>query len=190
MKYVRRLLWFLASRLVVISLVLMALLLAFYFAMNAANIYILLSDGMKLRTNVILTREDADQLNNYFRKDFLDSDAALNIGLSNESPYINYRISEFEDDLTMEWVWSWPWENTATATIVYRVPEIKGSVLPNKTELVKSDLLSESPPTWQGGRYRMTLYRVNGQWKIAGMQQTQIILEPTPRPTLVPTPAP
>jgi hypothetical protein len=28
----------------------------------------------------------------------------------------------------------------------------------------------------------MTLLKENGQWKIAGMTQTQVILEPTPAP--------
>lgn len=189
MKYIRRILWFVASRLLMFSIIASVLILAFYLSMNAANIMILLDDGMELRTQVILTREDADELNNYFRKDFLESDEALNLGLSAESPYINYKITGFESDVTLEWVWSWPWEDTATATIVHRVPVIKGSVVAGKTALVKSGVLSADPPVWQGGRYTMTLYRVDGQWKIAGMTQTQIILEPTPSPmpTVSPT---
>ncbi len=189
MKYVRRFLWFFASKLVIFSLIVSVLVLAFYMAMNASNIYILLSDGMKARTNVILTRENPEYLNNFFRADFLESDEALLIGLSAQSPYINYNITDFEDSMTMEWIWSWPWEDTAQATIVYRVPVIRGSVVSGKSALVSNGTLSSSPPAWQGGRYQMTLYRVNGQWKIAGMRQTQIILDPTPTPapTLTPT---
>lgn len=188
MKYVRRLLWFIASRMMLVCIILLVMVMAFYMAMNAANIYILLSDGMNLRTSVILTREDPEALNNYFRADFLQNDQALNVGLSNQSPYIYYDITDFEDNLTMEWVWSWPWEDTAQATIVYRVPEIKGSVISSRKDLVTDGTLSESPPVWQGGRYRMTFYRVNGQWKIAGMTQTQVLLEPTPLPTQTPAP--
>ena len=89
-------------------------------------------------------------------------------------------------------MWSWPWEDTAQATIVYRVPEIKGTILSSKKSLVESGVLSSSPPAWQGGRYRMTLYREKGQWKIAGMKQLIEIDEPTPTPvpTATSTPAP
>ena len=188
MKYIRRVLWFVASRLVIFSVIASVLILAFYLSMNAANIYILLSDGMRQRTEVILTREDPETLNSFFRADFLKGDEALALGLSSSSPYSNYKITDFESNVKLEWIWSWPWEDTAQATIVYRVPVIHGSVVSGKTALVKSGVLTSTPPVWQGGRYSMTLYRVNGQWKIAGMKQTQIILEPepTPAPTLSP----
>lgn len=189
MKYVRRFLWFLASKMLIFSLIAALLILAFYLAMNAANIYVLLSDGMRERTSVILTRENSDYLNTFFRKEFLDNDETLRIGFSYDSPYRNYNITGFDSDVTMEWVWSWPWEDVAQATIVYRVTNIKGSVVSSKAALVKSGQLSASPPVWQGGRYQMDLIRSNGQWKIAGMRQTQVIVDatPTPNPTLSPT---
>ena len=82
MKYIRRFLSFVASRMVLLSIVVALLILAFYLAMNTANIYILLNDGMTARTSVILTRQNADELINYFTNDFLLSDETLNIGLS------------------------------------------------------------------------------------------------------------
>lgn len=187
-KYIRRILWFVASRLLIFSVVASVLILAFYLSMNATNIYILLNDGMRQRTHVILTREEPEALNSFFRADFLDSDEALALGLSSQSPYVNYKITGFESSVKLEWIWSWPWEDTAQATILYRVPSIQGSVVSGKSALVKSGVLSATPPVWQGGRYNMMLYRVGGQWKIAGMKQTQIILEPTatPAPTLSP----
>ncbi len=190
-KYIRRFLWFIASKLLVFSLIAALFILAFYLAMNAANIYVLLSDGMKERTEIILTadREQSGYLNEFFRMEFLDNDEALRIGLSPESPYLNYKITGFESEVTLEWVWSWPWEDVAQATIVYRVNNIKGSVASGKSALVKAGKISSTPPAWQGGRYQMELYRVNGQWKIAGMRQTQVIVDttPAPKPTLSPT---
>ena len=49
MKYLRRLVWFIASRLLALLLVLGLLSVTFYFAMNAMNIYIILKDAY-LRT--------------------------------------------------------------------------------------------------------------------------------------------
>ena len=187
MRYIRRFLWFVASKMLIFSLIAALLILAFYLAMNAANIFVLLSDGMKERTNVILTRENPDYLNEFFRKEFLDNDEKLRVGLSPESDYLNYRITGFESSVTLEWVWSWPWEDEAQATIVHRVTDIRGSVLSSKSSLVRTGKITAQPPGWQGGRYDVELYRVNGQWKIAGMRQTQVIVEsPPPQPTISP----
>lgn len=188
MKYLRRLLWFVATRLILFSVIFALLVLAFYLAMDTTNIYLLLDDGMRARASVILTREDAGELNSYFTANFLHQDEALAIGLSDQSPYIDYDIADFSYELTMEWMWAWPWENTATATIVERVPKIAGTVVSEKKSLVTSGALSAAPPSWYGGRYQVTLTRVNGQWKIDGLTQTQLIIEPTPTP--VPTPVP
>ena len=188
MKYIRRLFWFLARKLLLISVVFSALVLTFYIAMNAANIYILLDDGMEMRANAILTREDAQELTNFFTDDFLAEDEALNLGLSSESPYINYNITDFDSSVSLEWVWTWPWEDTAQATIVYRVKDIKGSVVSGKSALVKNGVISANPPAWQSWRYEMTFYRQNGHWKIAGMKQTQYIADPTPAPKTTYTP--
>ena len=54
MRYLRRLIWFIASRLLVILLVLGLLTVAFYFSMNATNIYIIIKDGMARRAQVIM----------------------------------------------------------------------------------------------------------------------------------------
>ena len=182
MKYIRRLLWFVATRLVVISAIVALLTLVFYLAMNTANIYLLLSDGMKMRTGVILTREDAEELTSFFTDEFLINDETLTIGLSQQSPYVDYNIDSFNYEMTMEWMWAWPWENTATATIVERVPRIVGSVRSSSKALVTAGTITATPPAWYGGRYNVTLERINGQWKIAGLHQTQLIIEPTPVP--------
>lgn len=190
MKYIRRFMWFLSSRLVIFTLVVGILVLVFYTCLNISNIYILLSDGMKARAQVMLTREDPEQLNNYFRAEFLTGDEALNLALGPSSPYVDYEITDFEYKLSIESVWCWPWQDTALATIVERIPKITGQVVSSRSEAVEDGSLPSTPPTWQGGRYEITLYRSNGQWKVAGMRQTQIIVEPTPSPTPEPTAAP
>ena len=116
MKYIRRLLWFVATRLAAISVIVGLLVLVFYLAMNTANIYLLLSDE------------------------------TLEIGLSDQSPYVDYNIDSYNYEMAMEWMWAWPWENTATATIVERVPRIVGSVRTSSKALVKSGAITANPP--------------------------------------------
>ena len=187
MKHIRRFFSFVASRLLIFSIVSALLILAFYLAMNTANIYLLLNDGMTARASVILTRKDADELVNFFTNDFLLSDETLNIGLSSVSPYIDYNITDFKYSLSLEWVWAWPWENSATATIVERVPRITGKAVESRQSLVKSGALSATPPSWYGGRYTVKLVRQDGRWKIDQLTQTQLIIEePTPTPASAP----
>ena len=78
---------------------------------------------------VILTREDAPELNNYFHGDFLSADPALTAAFDGSSPYVNYNITGFEHELTIESLWAWPWDSYATCTVVERVPSITGTVI-------------------------------------------------------------
>ena len=75
-------------------------------------------------------------------------------------------------------MWSWPWENSATVTIVERVPKITGKPVSDRAELVSSGQLSPDPPAWYGGRYTVKLVRVDGRWKIDQLTQTKLIIEP------------
>ena len=168
--------WFIASRLLVVTLLVSILVCAFYMCMNSANIYVVVSDGMDKRVEVILTQEDAAELNNYFHSDFLKADPVLNLAFTESSPYINYDITDYEHKLSIETLWAWPWDNTATCRIVERVPSITGKVLSSKKNEASATI-----PAWQGGRYDLTLVNVNGQWKISGMKQLTAFVEEAPQ---------
>ncbi len=187
MKYLRRFMGFLAGKIVIFTICISILACAFYMCMNTANVYIVLSDGLEKRVDVILTREDAPELNNYFQASFLSNDEALNTAFTSASPYMAYNITGFEHKIEVESLWAWPWDNYATCTVVERVPSITGSVLSSR----KNDV-DPTIPAWTGGRYNITLVKEEGKWKIAGMKQLIEIDEPTPTPvpTATSTPAP
>ena len=173
MLYFRRLTWFIAKHMILICVLVGMLVCGFFMAMNAANIYVVLSDGMEKRVDVILTRQQAEELNKYFHADFLIADAALEGALNGMSAYTDYNITGFEYELTIEKLWSWPWDSYANCTVVERVPSITGSVIASRRSEV-----SERIPRWQGGRYDITLVKVGGEWKIIGMQQKTVLVEP------------
>ena len=179
MKYLHRFLSFVAKRMVMFSVIAAVLILAFYLAMNTANIYLLLEDGLSLRVKVILQRDGEEELASYFTDNFLRTDETLNIGLSGASPYVDYTVTDYNYRMSLEWVWAWPWENTATATIVERVPRITGRVNSDRQDLVSSGALSATPPAWFGGRYSVRLVRTDGRWKIDRLVQTKLIVEET-----------
>ena len=172
MQYFRRFVWFFAWRLLLICALLGMLICGFYMAMNISNIYVVLTDGLEKRVDVILTRQQAESLNKYFHADFLMADTALEGALNGVSAYTDYNITGHEYELTVEKIWAWPWDNFANCTVVERVPSITGSVVSSRRSEVSSRI-----PSWQGGRYDITLAKVGGQWKIVGMQQKTILIE-------------
>ena len=172
MLHLRRLVWYIASRLIILCIILGMLVCAFYMCLNTANIYVILTDGLKQRANVILTQEDAESLNFYFHADFLSTDPALEGAFDGTSVYDDYTITDFEYELKVEKLWAWPWDSHATCTVVERVPEITGEVISSR----KSEA-SPTVPSWQGGRYDITLVKSGGSWKIIGMQQTTVLME-------------
>ena len=101
MLYFRRLIWFIASRMLLVCVLLGMLVCGFFMAMNGANIYVVLNEGMEKRVDVILTRQQAEELNKYFHADFLIADAALEGALNGNSTYSDYNITGFEYDLTI-----------------------------------------------------------------------------------------
>ncbi|MBE5772877.1 MAG: hypothetical protein E7337_02945 [Clostridiales bacterium] len=182
MLYFRRFVWFIAKNLLWICALLGMLVCGFYMALNISNIYVILNDGLEKRVDVILTRQEAEELNKYFHADFLIADPALAGALDGSSAYVDYNIKDFEYELTIEKLWAWPWDVYANCTVVERVPEIKGSVISSR----KSEV-SEKIPDWQGGRYDITLVKVNGLWKIIGMQQTTVLVESSAEGDILPT---
>ena len=185
MVYIRRMIWFIASRLALLCALLGMLVCGFFMCLDLGNVYIVLDEGLEKRVEVILTREDAPELNNYFHGSFLSADPALTAAFDGSSPYVDYNITDFEHELTIESLWAWPWDDYATCTVVERVPSITGTVLSSRKN-------SADPmvPAWQGRRYDITLMKSEGKWKIVGMQEKSVIIEPTPTPTPTPSPSP
>ena len=89
MKYLRRLIWYVTSRLLIAVSVLGLMTMAFYFSMNATNIYIILKDGMAKRAQVVMMGAD-EELSRYFSSACLDRDALLIEARNGQSAYQNY----------------------------------------------------------------------------------------------------
>lgn len=188
MKYLRRFLWFFATRLMLLTLVAALLVVGFYMAMNSANIYVLLTDGLTARADAILVGGDGAQFSDYFEESYLEGDSLLNEALAGASVYSNYDVSSYDHSVTLNWMWSWPWSETAQAEITETVYAIEGDPLASAADRVTSGELTSYPPHWQGGRYRVLLAKRGGQWRISQILLLEPIVEP--EPTQEPTPAP
>ena len=182
MKYLRRFLWFFATRLMLLTLIAALLIVGFYMAMNTSNIYVLLTDGLSERTSVIIDGSDSAQLGDYFEQSYLQSDQLLCDAQNGLSVYENYKITSYDHNVSLNWMWSWPWSDMAQAEITETVLEIEGKPLASAADRVTSGELTSYPPHWQGGRYRVQLIKANGQWRISQIMLLESLVEPDPTP--------
>ena len=171
MKHLRRTIWYIASRLLCICLVLGLMVVVFYYAMNATNIHVVLKDGMARRAQVMMMEEDEGELTKYFLPSFLERDAALQITKQGNSPYKDYDIRGIDHRLDMSFTWVWPWDETARVDITERIPSIDGRVKGSKAEeaVAQRGAGAVYPPKWQSARYRAVLTKENGQWRIKSL---------------------
>ena len=171
-RILKRFLSFIASRVFFITVISALLIMAFYLAMNTANIWVLIDDGLNARAGVVLMGDEASELEKYFRSEFLSQDPVLQVGLSDTSPYMDYEIRGYDHRVQMVSVWSWPWESVARAEIIESIPAIDGTIRSSRREAALAAGGEErlSPPGWATSRYRVTLVRSAGQWKISNLQ--------------------
>lgn len=179
MRALRRFLNFLASRLFLLTIISALLIISFYLAMNTANIWVLIDDGLSARASVVLMNEKSTDLTKYFRQEFISQDPVLQVGLSDRSPYTDYEIRGFDHRVKMVSVWSWPWENVARAEIIESIPAIDGTIRSSRREdaLASGGEARLSPPKWTTSRYRVTLTRMAGRWMISNLQLIEQIEE-------------
>ena len=171
MRILKRFLSFIASRIFFITVISALLIMAFYLAMHTANIWVLIDDGLSARAGVVLMGEEATGLDKYFRQEFIGQDPVLQIGLSDTSPYRDYEIRGYDHRVQMVSVWAWPWESVARAEIIESIPAIDGAIRSSRREAALAEGEDRlSPPKWATSRYRVTLMRSAGKWKISNLQ--------------------
>ncbi len=169
MKYLRRIVWFFANRLLVICVILGLIMTVFYYAMNLSNIQIVLKDGMANRAKYIMGMEsNRKELEKYFLTACLESDSAVLITGEGNSPYADYNVRGIDHRLEMGFLWVWPWDSAVRLTITERIPRIDGRVKGSRADEVIERDGAEAlyPPAWKDAEYRVLLTRENGQWKI------------------------
>ena len=182
MQYLRRFLGFFAVRLLIAALVLSLIVVGFYMGMNSSYIYILMKDGMGLRAEVIISGAESRGLSRYFEDSYIQTDAELLAALAGKSPYAMYRISSYDQNVTLNWMWSWPWSEMAQAEITDTVFNIEGKVTASYADKVSTGEITSYPPHWRGGRYRVQLIRRDGQWRIDQILPLETIIQPEPVP--------
>lgn len=189
-KYLRRLLWYLVSRLLILCLVLGLMTIVFYYSMNATNVYIVLKDGMANRAQAIMMGVDGAEgdagsalayyqqsgLDRYFSVTYLDRDRQLSQARAGQSAYQNYySITGFDHRISLDRFWCWPWDNEVSATITESIPAIDGKLKSSAREAAQAAGLTGSSPKWETTQYSVILRLENGQWHILDLTPTRVI---------------
>ena len=176
MKYSLRFVWY-VLRIVIITLSAFAILAAvFYITMDSANVYVIVTDGMKARLTSSLVPQDATELKGYFTEEFLANNTI------DTSKYSDFTITGIDYDLTVESLWCNPWKNTATVTVVEAVKDIKYELPAETAEGVEP----AKPPQWQRARYKIICLKINDAWRIDKVELVKA-LPAAPTPSPVPT---
>ena len=92
MRILKRFLTFIASRVFFFTVLSALFIIAFYLAMNTANCWVLISDGLDARAGVVLMGSDSGVLNSYFEDKFILNDDVLLTVRNDMSPYRDYEI--------------------------------------------------------------------------------------------------
>ena len=169
MKYLRRIVWFFAYRLLAVCLILGLIMTVFYYTMNLSNIQIVLKDGMASRAKYIMGMEDnKKELEKYFMTVSLQNDSGITAADNGNSPYEAYNVRGIDHRLEMGFLWVWPWDNNVRLTITEKIPRIDGRVKGSKADeiIAREGASALYPPAWPDARYRVLLTRENGQWKL------------------------
>ena len=139
---------------------------AFTFAMNYANITILVTDGMKTRTGVVLGYTERDELPKFFAESYLAGDRRLE-----DTTYTDFTIIRFDAQVEILSLHTLPWEDTATVRLT-ETATIDGELpISKQTPEQLANPNKIRPPEWQDGSYELTLVKTQEQWIIADMKE-------------------
>ena len=166
---------YIARTIVLVFCGVMLCLLAFISCARLANLYILVNEGMSLRIECILQDGPREELDNYFTAECIASDGRLQ-----DTTYQPYTVSSYSYVLDFSHIRVWPWLKTMSVDVLEQADRITGSANSNAVDP------DSAPPAWTPIRYRLSIRKVKGSWRIGAI--TTLTVDPKIDP--LPTPDP
>ena len=180
---------YIARTIVLVFCGVMLCLLSFISCARLANLYILVNEGMSLRIECILQDGPKEELDNYFTAECIASDGRLQ-----DTTYQPYTVSSYNYVLDFSHIRVWSWLNTMSVDVLEQADRITGSANSNAVDP------DSAPPAWTPIRYRLSIRKVKGSWRIDAI--TTLTVDPkidplptpdpsrSPLPMVTPTPSP
>ena len=166
----RKSIWYVLRTLLVVVGVVVLALYVFIGAMHVSNIYVLVTEGMELRAEYILTGENFNELTEYFTEDFLANDQALY-----DETYGDYTVTNFIYKLDPTGIFVLPWDVVASMEVTESMLSLSGTA--------NEGAASSTLPPWEAKRYSVKLRRIDGRWYISNLILVEANPETTPGPT-------
>ena len=166
-----RSIWFVAKIAIICVIVSALMIVGYIMARDIANVYIITTDGMKLRAGVVLGLEDSSDLYKFFSGSLVTSDVELN-----SSKYDDYLMRDYDYNLKIKSLWCNPWGKTAEVVVVESIPEIDGEK-PATTE--NEEIIA--PPEWPRRMFKINFINQDDRWLINEITIMEY-LDPEPTP--------
>lgn len=171
----KRLAWYFKKNAAILLILLFVLAMAFFVAMNSANVYFVVMEGLEARASVVMNDSDTGEMGYYFTDRFMENDALLKSG-----KYANYVIGRYTYVSTPDIPVCWPWQTYITIRVAEWVGNIDGELSQDK--LAEADANTRVPPAWDNGIYAVSLAYEDGKWKIDSVEP-QTLIKDEPKPT-------
>ena len=170
---------YIARTIALISLGVAMCLLAFFSCARLANLYILVNEGMSLRIECILQDGAREELDNYFTDECIAYDGRLL-----DTTYQPYTIASYNCTLDFSRIRVWPWLKDLSVDVLEQVDRIAGTANSNAVDP------DSAPPAWTPIRYRLSITKVKGNWRIGSITTLTVDPKIDPLPTSDPARSP
>jgi hypothetical protein len=176
MKYSLRFVWYVLRIVIIAASAFAILVVAFFMAMDSANVYVVVTDGMKAKATAVLMPGQEADLAKFFSDGYLKKNPE-----QDRSRYADFVIKDFDYKISVDSLWCNPWKNTATVTVVESIPSIASGGLVAASD--DSDKPNAEPPPWPRAKYKILCIREDDVWRIDSVELAQSLpSEPTPSP--------
>lgn len=191
----RRSIWYIMCTVVLVVLLLGLCYGVFTSAMRASNLYILTTEGLKLRAKVAVVDGSRESLPDYFTNSFIETDSMLNT-----QAYDSFTITDYDYRVTVKGISVWPWSTKATVTVVDEMAFISGAYHEEQLAGEDESAAPEPPslPEWPRSMYKLYFELQNNSWYLYQMELLDAAPSEAPKhtpdlrmsPMPVPTPTP
>lgn len=179
LRFARRSFTYIAKALAVIGLGLLLCVLIFIGCARLSNTYIIVNEGMAARAEFILQDGSLSSLGSYFTQECLASDGRLE-----DTTYKSFTVSGYSYTLSFSRIRVWPWLGTLSVDVVEEVRSITG------TSNAAAEGRPASPPAWTPIKYRLTLDKTEGIWRISSITTLEVNPKLEPEATADPSRSP
>ena len=179
----KRSIWYILRTLLIVVGIVALCLGVFIEGMHVSNLYILVTEGMDARAEVILKNGSPHELTKYFTDEFLSQDNALYAG-----GYEGFTVTSYDYRLDVKGFFVLPWSVRATMTVDERLAALNAAAddVPDGTE-------PPELPKWEAGRYQVLFVKKGSRWYVNGItlleKNPAAKVKPTPDLSLLPTPS-